>query len=166
MCSWCVYFMVVFDFDFFFFKQKTAYEMRISDWSSDVCSSDLNSVAERPGDIENAFLAIECTVADACAAAEFELRALGLHVGHAAGAARAVEHRCRADKDLYTFERVDVDARHKHETIVALQTIDEQDRFMTADDVEINTRVVRHLGDARGRFQGLQNSPHAPTQQY
>src|SRR3546814_18394305 len=31
---------------FFFFKQKTAYEMRISDWSSDVCSSDLR--ARRP----------------------------------------------------------------------------------------------------------------------
>src|SRR3546814_3436037 len=30
-------------FCFFFFKQKTAYEMRISDWSSDVCSSDLPS---------------------------------------------------------------------------------------------------------------------------
>src|SRR3546814_2210643 len=29
-------------FYFFFFKQKTAYEMRISDWSSDVCSSDLS----------------------------------------------------------------------------------------------------------------------------
>src|SRR3546814_1542507 len=29
----------------FFFKQKTAYEMRISDWSSDVCSSDLASAA-------------------------------------------------------------------------------------------------------------------------
>src|SRR3546814_2032089 len=29
------------DFVVFFFKQKTAYEMRISDWSSDVCSSDL-----------------------------------------------------------------------------------------------------------------------------
>src|SRR3546814_9046154 len=28
---------------FFFFKQKTAYEMRISDWSSDVCSSDLTA---------------------------------------------------------------------------------------------------------------------------
>src|SRR3546814_5707433 len=28
----------------FFFKQKTAYEMRISDWSSDVCSSDLTSL--------------------------------------------------------------------------------------------------------------------------
>src|SRR3546814_7881254 len=33
-CVWC----------FFFFKQKTAYEMRISDWSSDVCSSDLPAV--------------------------------------------------------------------------------------------------------------------------
>src|SRR3546814_2784205 len=32
---------------FFFFKQKTAYEMRISDWSSDVCSSDLAHEARR-----------------------------------------------------------------------------------------------------------------------
>src|SRR3546814_1870393 len=34
---------------FFFFKQKTAYEMRISDWSSDVCSSDL--LVEHGGDL-------------------------------------------------------------------------------------------------------------------
>src|SRR3546814_7688259 len=35
---------------FFFFKQKTAYELRISDWSSDVCSSDLeDSVLLRAG---------------------------------------------------------------------------------------------------------------------
>src|SRR3546814_21010278 len=34
-------FLYEFFFVFFFFKQKTAYEMRISDWSSDVCSSDL-----------------------------------------------------------------------------------------------------------------------------
>src|SRR3546814_4949124 len=33
---------------FFFFKQKTAYEMRISDWSSDVCSSDLGRVFTVP----------------------------------------------------------------------------------------------------------------------
>src|SRR3546814_6257229 len=42
LCLWfeeCVY-ISLFAF-FFFFKQKTAYEMRISDWSSDVCSSDL-----------------------------------------------------------------------------------------------------------------------------
>src|SRR3546814_14192862 len=32
---------------FFFFKQKTAYEMRIGDWSSDVCSSDLSAIACR-----------------------------------------------------------------------------------------------------------------------
>src|SRR3546814_3370150 len=32
---------------FFFFKQKTAYEMRISDWSSDVCSSDLSRARQR-----------------------------------------------------------------------------------------------------------------------
>src|SRR3546814_1829613 len=34
---------------FFFFKQKTAYEMRISDWSSDVCSSDLASARSSSG---------------------------------------------------------------------------------------------------------------------
>src|SRR3546814_4963334 len=34
----------MFFFVFFFFKQKTAYEMRISDWSSDVCSSDLGQL--------------------------------------------------------------------------------------------------------------------------
>src|SRR3546814_15919532 len=36
---------------FFFFKQKTAYEMRISDWSSDVCSSDLLTTGLHPGDL-------------------------------------------------------------------------------------------------------------------
>src|SRR3546814_1043765 len=36
VCVVCIYCV------FFFCKQKTAYEMRISDWSSDVCSSDLN----------------------------------------------------------------------------------------------------------------------------
>src|SRR3546814_4020031 len=39
--------MNVYIYDFFFFKQKTAYEMRIIDWSSDVCSSDLNIVHRR-----------------------------------------------------------------------------------------------------------------------
>src|SRR3546814_9580852 len=44
--------MVVF---FFFFKQKTAYEMRISDWSSDVCSSDLGISPEMAVRLEKAF---------------------------------------------------------------------------------------------------------------
>src|SRR3546814_2542658 len=36
-----IWYMAIILFVIFFFKQKTAYEMRISDWSSDVCSSDL-----------------------------------------------------------------------------------------------------------------------------
>src|SRR3546814_8849954 len=36
---------------FFFFKQKTAYEMRISDWSSDVCSSDLAKHQSQPNEL-------------------------------------------------------------------------------------------------------------------
>src|SRR3546814_978027 len=40
-CALCISCYVCF---FFFFKQKTAYEMRISDWSSDVCSSDLMGI--------------------------------------------------------------------------------------------------------------------------
>src|SRR3546814_7469549 len=43
---------------FFFFKQKTAYEMRISDWSSDVCSSDL------PGEQASAFGAVSNAIGD------------------------------------------------------------------------------------------------------
>src|SRR3546814_9490662 len=38
----CVVHFVISSSCFFFVKQKTAYEMRISDWSSDVCSSDLD----------------------------------------------------------------------------------------------------------------------------
>src|SRR3546814_17459042 len=43
--------MVLFCLFFFFFKQKTAYEMRISDWSSDVCSSDLPTAREQNVDV-------------------------------------------------------------------------------------------------------------------
>src|SRR3546814_7455579 len=41
--------LVVIVLGLFFFKQKTAYEMRISDWSSDVCSSDLRARRGRGG---------------------------------------------------------------------------------------------------------------------
>src|SRR3546814_4884628 len=47
MLVWTLSVLVVRVFVFFFFKQKTAYEMRISDWSSDVCSSDLLLAASR-----------------------------------------------------------------------------------------------------------------------
>src|SRR3546814_4095939 len=48
---------------FFFFKQKTAYEMRISDWSSDVCSSDLFDLVEVMLDDAVAGLDARCHVA-------------------------------------------------------------------------------------------------------
>src|SRR3546814_2600788 len=42
VCLCCPSYNLISFFCIFFFKQKTAYEMRISDWSSDVCSSDLD----------------------------------------------------------------------------------------------------------------------------
>src|SRR3546814_10879138 len=47
MCDIMYVSCIVFYIYFFFFKQKTAYEMRISDWSSDVCSSDLVGLLAR-----------------------------------------------------------------------------------------------------------------------
>src|SRR3546814_5202048 len=54
----CIFFLV------FFFKQKTAYEMRISDWSSDVCSSDLMSGALVP--LFGRYSAESCSCSCAC----------------------------------------------------------------------------------------------------
>src|SRR3546814_11119637 len=47
---------------FFFFKQKTAYEMRISDWSSDVCSSDLAIPLDHNEQAENQFFDSESPI--------------------------------------------------------------------------------------------------------
>src|SRR3546814_14377523 len=57
MCRLEVQFFNVF---FFFFKQKTAYEMRISDWSSDVCSSDLLAIARLPQAISKPMSILSC----------------------------------------------------------------------------------------------------------
>src|SRR3546814_13811814 len=53
-------------YNFFFFKQKTAYEMRISDWSSDVCSSDLLGL--------DALLPVDTPIEDAVQTALAELQ--------------------------------------------------------------------------------------------
>src|SRR3546814_3489630 len=56
MCYVCGAVMIIVDSDgsyFFFFKQKTAYEMRISDWSSDVCSSDLGQLGRDEQDVRH-----------------------------------------------------------------------------------------------------------------
>src|SRR3546814_11952574 len=53
---------------FFFFKQKTAYEMRISDWSSDVCSSDLTAATPMGRRAARATCAAPTSIAAKCAA--------------------------------------------------------------------------------------------------
>src|SRR3546814_9324172 len=60
VCLVCLWFDVVLVL-FFFFKQKTAYEMRISDWSSDVCPSDLvcPQFGENPSGIDQCLGAAE-----------------------------------------------------------------------------------------------------------
>src|SRR3546814_2338906 len=79
----------------FFFKQKTAYEMRISDWSSDVCSSDLTVPAIPVAVSGNApFAAAEIStlsrVASACAAAALASDAAS--IARAAPGPRSEEH--------------------------------------------------------------------------
>src|SRR3546814_2791436 len=89
MFVWCIV--------FFFFKQKTAYEMRISDWSSDVCSSDLDVVAHAVdlvvGEPQVAVGGIE-VVADRVADAvgvDLTAGAIGIDADDAADAVLAVE---------------------------------------------------------------------------
>src|SRR3546814_441450 len=57
---------------FCFFKQKTAYEMRISDWSSDVCSSDLIAVEPVPGGPHQLYRPLDPLVADREQAAQID----------------------------------------------------------------------------------------------
>src|SRR3546814_10727426 len=91
-CVWLCRFLFLFCC---FFKQKTAYEMRISDWSSDVCSSDLlnyHAARNRPrGIIANPnCTTLSMIVALGALHAEFGLRALVASSYQAAsGAGRA-----------------------------------------------------------------------------
>src|SRR3546814_7370776 len=82
----------------FFFKQKTAYEMRISDWSSDVCSSDLPE-RQRSGDAASAYgcgegprsrlLALLCAICvDQAMAADGHADAFGQGTAPVAGGSR------------------------------------------------------------------------------
>src|SRR3546814_9886646 len=69
---------------FFFFKQKTAYEVRISDWRSDVCSSDLAGRRRRNREAENGLEVGEAIVAAEAGfvAEEQEHAGEGQRLGH------------------------------------------------------------------------------------
>src|SRR3546814_9840213 len=98
---------------FFFFKQKTAYELRISDWSSDVCSSDLAQqplglvqieptgrlveqqhprvVGERPGDLDHLAL-VGCERADRPARIDLDPERVEQQNGRASCRARVCQY--------------------------------------------------------------------------
>src|SRR3546814_9886117 len=75
---------------FFFFKQKTAYELRISDWSSDVCSSDLQAVVRQVAVLHREAAADHDEAAIGPRIAE---RKTGGHRGAVAETARSEERR-------------------------------------------------------------------------
>src|SRR3546814_5196153 len=78
----CVHFV------FFFFKQKTAYEMRISDWSSDVCSSDLPELVRIELPLDDRFPQPEGGVDED----HVRETAVGIQREHDAGAAPVARH--------------------------------------------------------------------------
>src|SRR3546814_10756983 len=80
---------------FFFFKQKTAYEMRISDWSSDVCSSDLFKGIIRKGDaiLWGQACAEPLTLTEALVAQRAEIGGVNVFLGSGFSNTLRPEHR-------------------------------------------------------------------------
>src|SRR3546814_15103647 len=124
---------------FFFFKQKTAYEMRISDWSSDVCSSDLLDLA--PLDLRLHQLGKRLVVA-VVEAARIEFAGLGID-----DVLGEIEHLAL---DLQVGEVVEYLLRRAH-LVVEVQRAGDQPRSLgpqqqAADAAEQHrARYRRHL---------------------
>src|SRR3546814_3692231 len=95
---------------FFFFKQKTAYEMRISDWSSDVCSSDLS---------ENRRLRNELLIARARERRLAVLADENQHLRELLGGTRSMQLGVR----LATIVDVDLDPSRSEEHTSELQSL-------------------------------------------
>src|SRR3546814_7158832 len=88
----------------FFFKQKTAYEMRISDWSSDVCSSDLSTCRTRA--FAAKLVAVQWTFSD--------IGLIAVAVDRAAGQThREVVGQRQIDAELRFIATVAAIARHE-----------------------------------------------------
>src|SRR3546814_510559 len=78
---------------FFFFKQKTAYEMRISDWSSDVCSSDLAETGLPPAYPRELIAGMALDAAGFAPASEDDLLRYCWHVAGVVGVMMRSEER-------------------------------------------------------------------------
>src|SRR3546814_14025517 len=104
---------------FFCFKQKTAYVMRISDWSSDVCSSDLQD--ERHG------RGLADVQADECGAVDEIAHEIGRHAGTAAG------HDVDEIVGLHREDQPDQERHHDHRP---------QDRKSVVEGKSVTVRVA------------------------
>src|SRR3546814_2653289 len=111
---------------FFFFKQKTAYEMRISDWSSDVCSSDLKSCRFGPFPGREAFAIASGSLLGKSVSGEF--RSQWSNAKLAGCGIRIVRIRSRDVQDacpggylgsLRTICRKRVERGHRRDTVAA-----------------------------------------------
>src|SRR3546814_1080396 len=108
---------------FFFFKQKTAYEMRISDWSSDVCSSDLFSLPENMCGKPHADLIIRGRMTQAD---------YGIGIYTAPEAARMVGMGAQTLRRwLLGYDHKDKDAQVRHEPALWRPQYDPEDRKST-----------------------------------
>src|SRR3546814_10439915 len=93
----------------FLFKQKTAYEMRISDWSSDVCSSDLQSAVKSVDDRDNSIVAAHCTSAHR---AHSDDPLIADHPLQRVEAAKIVVSVCSLDHGHQSIANADVVCKH------------------------------------------------------
>src|SRR3546814_7799632 len=93
---------------FFFFKQKTAYEMRISDWSSDVCSSDLIAAAA-PLEHRHARAAMADLAARLDARRNLDLVGVAIGIGNldhpAERGGREADRRARVERGALAIEQ-------------------------------------------------------------
>src|SRR3546814_6826754 len=101
-------------FDVFFFKRKTAYEMRISDWSSDVCSSDLSQPISEQGQVRPLFSAEIIVHHPAARRIEplAEVRPLLLEASLQGAAAHAKQHRDAGDARLADRKSTRLNSSH------------------------------------------------------
>src|SRR3546814_13964685 len=136
--------MVLFSSDlidcFFFFKQKTAYEMRISDWSSDVCSSDLEE--GQPVDIAivvfAAFLASGLTLYSGFGLGTVLLPVFAIFFpAEAALAAVAVVHLLTDRKSVVSGKSVSVRVDLGGRRIITKKTKNKYNRYT-------QTRIIKH----------------------
>src|SRR3546814_5559879 len=114
---------------FFFFKQKTAYEMRISDWSSDVCSSDLKAP------LAQEILAIFVLHGDDALARRLD----AVHETHRRGIREILERRCG-------FVREAVGREFRVATFDFLEIIDAPEVPVHADGAELVGRHTERFG--------------------